>query len=71
MKILMEFQLSDNSHLSPVFMGVGYQLLLFWFYVRNLEYFELWRAAVVFFCNLHIISCAVRYRENSHGISKF
>ena len=36
-----------------------------------LEYFELWRAAVVYFCNLHIISFAVRYRENSHGISKF
>ena len=23
------------------------------------------------FCNLHIISFAVRYHENSHGISKF
>ena len=37
----------------------------------TLEYFELWRAAIVYFCNLHIISFAVRYRENSHGISKF
>ena len=25
----------------------------------------------IFFCNLHIISFALRYHENSHGISKF
>ena len=68
----------ENSHGILTNQIICNLVLFFWVARTNsfyfgfmLEYFKLWRDVVVYFCNLHIISFAVRYRENSHGISKF
>ena len=64
----MEFRHSDHLQLSPVF---GVACTNYFYFDTELEYFEFHLAAVVIFCNLHIISFVVRYCENSHGISTF
>ena len=68
----MEFQLSDNLQLSPIFLDCTYELLLFRFYVKLFQIMGT-RCSLVFvtfiFCPLHydIVKILMECR-NSHNL---
>ena len=66
----MEFQNSNHLQLGPLFLfelHVPTNVIL----VLRYSILNSGKPLYLIFCNLHILSFALRYRENSHGILTF